>query len=29
VNGLDLRNWPADADPPAPPPHVFEWKAPA
>ena len=29
VNGLDLRNWPADADPPAPPPQVFEWKAPA
>lgn len=27
VNGIDLRNWPADQPPPAPPPLTFEWRA--
>ena len=27
VNGLDLRNWPADQPPPMPPPMVFGWRA--
>jgi hypothetical protein len=27
VNGVDIRNWPADQPPPMPPPLVYEWSA--